>query len=110
MQLGQLQESSVTQAYMDANGWGDWDKRAWSSLTKTFACVLISDHASLVGGLIQTQKGAPVPQQQMMVRQAQPQPIMVPAQQQPTAVMVVPAQQPTLMTITCPPGAAPGDP
>jgi hypothetical protein len=110
MQLGQLQEASVTEAYMDANGWGDWDKQAWSSLTKSFACVLISDHASLVGGMIQSQKGAPVPQQQMMVRQAQPQPIMVPAQQQPTttAVMVVPVQQPTLMTITCPPGVAPG--
>jgi hypothetical protein len=108
MQLGQLHVNSITQEYMDANGWGDWDKQAWSSLTKSFACVLISDHASLVGGLIQSQKGAPVPQQQTMVRQVQPQPIIVPPQQQPAAVMVVPAQQPTLMTITCPPGVAPG--
>ncbi len=121
MQLGPLRADALSDEWMTKNGWNDWDKKSWTSLTGKFSCVLISDHASLVGGLVHNKRpGQPAPMPQQMLRGQQPSVAMSPTvvapapgpMPQPAAVATVTAvvvpPQPITMQVAVPPSAGPG--
>ena len=121
--LSPLMGGHVTPDYMERNGWEDFDKKSWASLTEKYPVVILSDSPMLVDGLVASnvsaQQVAPAPQQmaappqQMM---APPQQMMAPQQQmmappmemQPQAPVAQVIAQPQVVTLQVPPGAAPG--
>ena len=111
MQLGPLRVDALTDEFMTRNGWNDWDKKSWTNLTGKFSCVLISDHASLVGGLVQSKRSsqpAPIPQQMVRQQPVQQQIMMSPTVVAPVVATVVVPPQPITMQVAVPPNAGPG--
>ena len=102
MMMMPLQQQAITEEYMTANNWDDFDKKSWNALTGKFQTVLMSDSAELTENLLSAQYQT-APQRQAMFRsqqQQQQQPMMIPL------AAVAPA--PTLMNVTVPQGVMPG--
>ena len=113
--LSPLMGGHVTPDYMERNGWEDFDKKSWASLTEKYPVVILSDSPMLVDGLVASnvsaQQVAPAPQQMAPPPQmAAPQQQMMapPMEMQPQAPIAQVIAQPQVVTLQVPPGAAPG--
>jgi hypothetical protein len=110
MMIMPLQQQAITEEYMTANNWDNFDKKSWNALTGKYQTVLMSDSPELTENLLTAQyQNAPM-MQQPMTRQQQ-QPVMIQQQQQQPMMVVQPGQvapAPTLMNITVPQGVIPG--
>ena len=101
--LNRFTKETLTEQYMDDNGWDSWDKSSWNDLLK-YPSVLLSDHTEFTGGIfvqpvtnlpgymsqgvasdagLQYTQQPPAPQGQPYPQQGQPYP---PQYQQPMAV------------------------
>ena len=49
--LNRFTKETLTEQYMDDNGWDSWDKDSWRDLLK-YPSVLLSDHVEFTGGVV----------------------------------------------------------